>query len=156
RIAQDDLPAVAQSWQDLCLVSGGDIFTNEPCVQLAGVDGINALLADAEPCAQQDNADAMIDFARSPGVTNTDALIANAVAYASHPRNAPNINGVIPSTLFCQRAPRNPELAGVVRPQLDGVDLGIFGDVNSGLFAFGADGTCPFGQTADVNTCGCS
>lgn len=107
-------------------------------MQLAGVDGINALLADAEPCAQQDNADAMIDFARSPGVTNTDALIANAVAYASHPRNALNINGVIPSTLFCQRAPRNPELAGVVRPQLDGVNLGIFGDVNSGLFAFGA------------------
>ncbi|KAH9857127.1 hypothetical protein C2E23DRAFT_856632 [Lenzites betulinus] len=156
RIAQDDLPAVAQSWQDLCLVSGGDIFTNEPCVQLAGVNGINALLADADPCAQQDNADEMIDFAHAPGVTNTDALIANAVAYAGHPRNALNINGVVPSTPFCLRAPRNLELAGVVRPQLEGVNPGIYGSVSLGLFAFGADGTCPFGQTADVSTCGCS
>ncbi|KAI0819527.1 hypothetical protein BC628DRAFT_1018850 [Trametes gibbosa] len=156
RIAQEDLPSVAQSWQDLCLVSGGDIFTNEPCVQLAGVNGINALLADADPCAQQDNADAMIDFAHSPGVTNTDALVANAVAYAGHPRNALEISRVVPSTPFCQRAPRNPELVDVVRPQLEGVNPGIFGSVTLGLFAFGAAGTCPFGHTADVSTCSCS
>ncbi|KAI0372900.1 hypothetical protein BV20DRAFT_840595 [Pilatotrama ljubarskyi] len=137
RIAQADLPAVAQSWQDLCLISGGDIFTNEPCVKLAGIDGINALLADADPCAQQDNADAMIDFAKSAGVTNADTLIANAIAYRKHPRNALNINGVVPSTSFCQRAPRNPELAAVVNGQLDGVNLGIFGSVELGLFAFG-------------------
>ncbi|KAI0707601.1 hypothetical protein C8Q76DRAFT_815666 [Earliella scabrosa] len=100
RIAQEDLPDVAQSWQDLCLVSGGDIITNDPCVQLAGIDGINALLADADPCAQQDNADAMIDFAKSPGVTNADALIANAIAYRQHARNAYNINGVVPATPY--------------------------------------------------------
>ncbi|KAI0672978.1 hypothetical protein C8Q78DRAFT_970218 [Trametes maxima] len=156
RIAQDDLPAVAQSWQDLCLVSGGDIFTNEPCVQLAGVNGINALLADADPCAQQDNADAMIDFAKSPGVTNADALIANAIAYRRHPRNAFSIGGVVPSTPFCQRAPRNAELANVTNAQLDGVNAGIFGNINLGLLAFGADGTCPFGQSPDVSTCSCS
>ncbi|KAI9057900.1 hypothetical protein FKP32DRAFT_1311665 [Trametes sanguinea] len=156
RIAQEDLPAIAQAWQDLCLVSGGDIFTNEPCVQLAGINGINALLADADPCAQQDNADAMIDFAKSPGVTNPDALIASAVAYRQHPRNALNINGVVPSTPFCQRAPRNAELAGVVNGQLDGVNVGIFGSTGLGLFAFGAEGSCPFGQVPDVTTCSCS
>ena len=118
-------------------MSGGDIFTDEPCVILAGVDGINALLANADPCAQQDNADAMIDFARSPGVTNTDALIANAVAYREHPRNALNINGVVPSTPYCQRAPKNPELVGVVNAQLDGVDPGIYGGPTFGLVAFG-------------------
>jgi hypothetical protein len=61
RIAQEDLPQVAQSWQDLCNVSGGDISAanGNPCVTLAGVNGINALLANADPCAQQDNADAM-------------------------------------------------------------------------------------------------
>ncbi|CDO72938.1 hypothetical protein BN946_scf185002.g123 [Trametes cinnabarina] len=156
RIAQDDLPAVAQAWQDLCLVSGGDIFTNEPCVQLAGVNGINALLAHADPCAQQDNADAMIDFAKSPGVTNSAALIANAVAYRQHPRNVLDISGVLPSTPFCQRAPRNAELAGVVNGQLDGLNAGIFGSVGVGLFAFGADGSCPFGQVPDDTTCTCS
>lgn len=57
RIAQDDLPAVAQSWQDLCLKSGGDTVTGAPCVKLAGQDGITALLGAADPCAQQDNAD---------------------------------------------------------------------------------------------------
>ena len=118
-------------------MSGGDIFTNEPCVQLAGIDGINALLADADPCAQQDNADAMIDFAKSPGVTNSDALIANALAYREHPRNSLNIDGIVPSTPYCQRAPRNVELAGVVNAQLDGVNPGIFGGPTFGLVAFG-------------------
>ncbi|OCH93390.1 hypothetical protein OBBRIDRAFT_317139 [Obba rivulosa] len=156
RIAQADLPAVAQSWQDLCLVSGGDIFTNEPCVNLAGIDGINALLASGGPCDQQDNADAMIDFAKSPGVTNTDALIANAVAYRQHPRNALEILGTTPSTPYCSTPPRNPELAGVVNAQLSGVNPGIFGNIQFGLFAFGANGSCPLGQTPDVTTCSCS
>ncbi|KAI0748608.1 hypothetical protein C8Q80DRAFT_1354376 [Daedaleopsis nitida] len=156
RIAQADLPDVAQSWQDLCLASGGDIFTDEPCVQLAGIGGINALLADADPCAQQDNADAMVDFAKSPGVTNVAALIANALAYRRHPRNAFSVNGVLPATPYCTRAPRNAELLGVANAQLDGVDPGVFGSVSVGLIAFGADGTCPFGQTPDVSTCGCS
>ena len=122
----------------LQLVSGGDIITNDPCVQLAGIDGINALLADADPCAQQDNADAMIDFAKSPGVTNADALIANAIAYRQHARNAFNINGVVPATPYCTRPPRNSELEGLVNAQLEGVNPGIYGNINLGLFAFGA------------------
>lgn len=137
RIAQADLPAVAQSWQDLCLVSGGDIVTNSPCVTLAGINGINALLANADPCAQQVNADAMIDFAKSPGIVNEQALISNAIAYAQHPRNALDINGVTPSTPFCQNAPKNPELNGVFHAQLDGVNPGLFGSPALGVFPFG-------------------
>lgn len=137
RIAQDDLPQVAQSWQNLCLVSGGDIQTNQPCVKLAGQDGISALLANADPCAQQKNADAMIDFAKSPNIKNKADLIKNAVEYASHPRNALNINGEVPSTPFCQEAPRNEELKGVVRRQLVGVNPGLFGSPALGVFAFG-------------------
>ena len=158
----------------LQVVSGGDIVTNSPCVTLAGVNGINALLANADPCAQQVNADAMIDFAKSAGVTNTQALIANAVAYAKHPRNALDINGVTPSTPFCQNAPKNPELQGVFHAQLDGVDPGLFGSPALGVFPFGQGksktwlcairlliqlsvaGTCPFGQTPDVATCTCN
>ena len=139
-IDQADLPDVAQKWKDLCVclqylvvciqftlvlqrASGGDILTNDPCVQLAGERSINALLA-GDPCAQQvsillfadlfvclsrylqDNADAMIDFVNSAGITNRDRLIANAVAFYEHPRNALNI----PSALVCQKAPKNSEL----------------------------------------------
>jgi hypothetical protein len=107
-------------------------------VKLAGQDGISALLANADPCAQQDNADAMIDFAKSAGVTNKDALIQNAIAYRKHPRNALNINGQVPSTPFCQRAPRNPEINGLVNGQLAGVNPGLFGSPALGVFAFGA------------------
>ncbi|KAI0064584.1 hypothetical protein BV25DRAFT_1800343 [Artomyces pyxidatus] len=156
RIAQADLPDVAESWQALCLVSGGDIFTNEPCVNLAGINGINALLATGGVCDQQDNADAMIDFAKSANVTNGPALIANAIAYRQHPRSAVEVNGVTPSTLYCQKAPKNPELNGIVNAQLPGVDPGLFGDPNNAIVAFGDAATCPFGQIPDVTTCSCS
>ena len=79
---------------------------------------------------QQDNADAMVDFAKQPGIKNQQALIANAVTYRKDPRNALNINGVVPSTLFCQKAPRNAELQGV--------DPGLFGLPSTGVVAFGA------------------
>jgi len=157
RIAQTDLGQVAQSWQDLCIASGGPRDpNNDPCVVLAGINGINALLAGADACAQQDNADAMVDFAKLPGIKNEQDLIANAIAYRQHPRNALNINGVVPSTPFCQNAPRNPELNGVVNGQLDGVDPGLFGSPKTAIVAFGAPGTCPFGKTADVATCTCN
>ncbi|KAF8519473.1 hypothetical protein BU17DRAFT_65882 [Hysterangium stoloniferum] len=156
RIAQQDLPAVAQSWQDLCVKSGGDIVTNTPCVTLAGQRGINSLLAGGAPCDQQDVADDMIDFAKSKGITNKQALIDNAVAYRKHPRNALTLEGnITPSTPFCTTAPRNPELNGVVNGQLAGVDRGLFGGPKFDVIPFGQPGTCPFGQTADVNTCTC-
>ncbi|KAL0946709.1 hypothetical protein HGRIS_012896 [Hohenbuehelia grisea] len=159
RIAQSDLPELALKWQELCLLSGGDIFTldseDSPCVRLGGFDGITALLADADPCAQQDNADAMIDFAKSRGIRNKAALIKFAVAYRKHPRSAVNMLGVVPSTPYCQKAPKHSELSGVVNGQLDGVDPSVFGGPNSDMVPFGAAGTCPFGETADVSTCSC-
>jgi len=157
RIAQADLPAVAQSWQTLCLASGGDTVTNDPCVQLAGVRGISALLANGGVCDQQNVADDMVDFAKSAGVKNKDALIANAVAYRKHPRNALALAGdITPSTPFCEQAPRNPELNGLVNGQLAGVNPGLFGAPNVAVFPFGQSGSCPFGQTADVSTCTCN
>jgi len=156
RIVQSDLPDLALQWQQLCLASGGDIFIkNSPCVNLAGLDGLSALLADADPCAQQDVADAMITFARSAGIVNSDALIAFAIKYRRHPRSAINILGVVPSTFYCQRAPRNPELAGFSNAQLSGVNPGLFGSPNLPMVPFGANGTCPFGSTPDVSSCTC-
>lgn len=121
-------------------------------MKLAGQDGINALLANADPCAQQKNADAMVTFAKSAGINNKQALIDNAIAYRKHPRNALNINGVVPSTPFCQEAPTNPELNGLVNGQLVGVDPGLFGSPALGIFAFGDRKLyhrCPSGDWAD-------
>ncbi|KAF9447265.1 hypothetical protein P691DRAFT_671883 [Macrolepiota fuliginosa MF-IS2] len=157
RIAQSDLPDLALQWQQLCLASGGDIFIeNSPCVDLAGKGGLSALLVDADPCAQQDVADAMITFAKSEGVVNSDALISFALQYRRHPRNAINILGVVPSTFYCQRAPLHPELAGVSNAQLSGVNPGLFGSPNLPMVPFGANGTCPFGSTPDVSSCTCA
>ncbi|KAH9027666.1 hypothetical protein EDB84DRAFT_1272582 [Lactarius hengduanensis] len=157
RIAQVDLPDVALNWQILCLVSGGDILTNQPCVELAGLGGINALLSTGGVCDQQDIADKMIDFAKSQGIKNKKALVAAAVAYRQHARNADDIgDGVVPSTPYCTKAPRNPELEGIVNEQLPGVEPGLYGGPNEPIVAFGEDGTCPAGLTPDVSTCSCS
>ena len=81
----------------------------------------------------------MIDFAKSPGVKNQDALMAAAIAYRKHPRNAQDIDGgVTLSTPYCTKEPRNQELVGVVNEQLPGVNPGLFGGPNSEVVAFGA------------------
>ena len=80
---------------------------------LSRKNSISALLAGADPGAQQNNADAMIDFAKLPGIKNEQALIANAVAFRKHPRNPLDIGGgLVPSTPFCETALKNPELNG--------------------------------------------
>lgn len=80
----------------------------------------------------------MIDFAKSPGVTNQADLIAAAVAYRQHARNADDMGeGIIPSTPYCTKSPRNQELVGIVNAQLPGVDPGLFGGPNSPVVAFG-------------------
>jgi len=157
RIAQSDLPAVAQSWQDLCNKSGGDLTTGTPCVTLAGDRGISALLANGAPCDQQDVADDMVTFAKSKGIKNKQALIDNAIAYRKHPRNALALDGgVTPSTPFCQKAPKNAELKGVVNAQLDGVNPGLFGGPKFTPVAFGDPASCPFGQKPNVGSCTCA
>lgn len=50
---------------------------NDPCVVLAGINGMNGLLAGAGACAQQNNADAMVDFVKPLGINNKQALIDN-------------------------------------------------------------------------------
>jgi hypothetical protein len=81
----------------------------------------------------------MIDFANSDGVTNQADLIAAAIAYRQHPRNADDIGGgIIPSTPYCTKDPRNQELVGVFNAQLPDVDPGLFGGPNTPIVAFGA------------------
>lgn len=105
---------------------------------LAGLAGIEALLSTGGICDQQDVADKMIDFAKSAGITNKDALVTAAIAYRQHARNADDMGGgMIPSTPYCTRSPRNPELVGIVNEQLSGVNPGLYGGPNESIVAFG-------------------
>ena len=111
---------------------------NDPCITLEVINRINALQADADVCAQQETADTMIDFAKSSGVTNMQALINNAITYCQQPRNVVVIQGVTPQTLFCTKLPRNvDELGSVSNAQLPGTSPGLFGSPSTGIVAFG-------------------
>jgi len=152
---EEEVSTFVSSWDDLCLNSGGDIFTNDPCVNLGGSFGIDALLETADPCDQQHIADSIITFAKSDGITNRDDLINYGISFRKHARRAVEILGVVPSSLFCLEAPINPEIVGVYNDQCDGVNPGIFGSPNSPLVPFGSSGTCPYEMDADVDSCGC-
>ena len=96
-----------------------------------------------------------IDFAKSKGVKNkaeliseftksfvsyyfSDRFIELAVAYREAPRNALALDGgLIPSTPFCQEAPRNAELKGKFNKQLNGVDQFRFGGPKFNVVPFG-------------------
>lgn len=152
---EETITSFVSQWDDLCLNSGGDIFTHDPCVNLGGSFAIDALLETADPCDQQDIADSIITFAKSDGIRNRDALINYGISFRRHARRSVEILGVVPSSLFCLRAPINPELVGVYNEQCDGVNPGVFGSPNTPLVPFGAAGTCPLGMSPDVDTCGC-
>ncbi|PPQ86930.1 hypothetical protein CVT25_009816 [Psilocybe cyanescens] len=153
---EETVSTFVETWEDLCLVSGGDIFTNDPCNTLAGDFGIDALSEHADACDQLDISDSMITFAKSHGIRNKDALIKHALSFRAHPRNAVEVLGVIPSSLYCLRAPINPELVGIYNEQIDGVNPGLFGSPSAPLVPFGSSGTCPLDMTADMSSCGCT
>ncbi|KAF9477556.1 hypothetical protein BDN70DRAFT_896432 [Pholiota conissans] len=152
---EEEASTFVSTWETLCLNSGGDIFTDDPCTNLAGFNGIDALLETAGSCDQQFIADSMITFAKSKGIRNSDDLINFALSYRRHARNAVKILDIIPSSLYCLEEPVNVELHGVYNEQLEGCDPGLFGSPTVSMVPFGSDGTCPFGMSADVDTCGC-
>lgn len=135
---EESVSTFVQTWETLCLSSGGDIFTNDPCTSFGGFAGIDALLETADPCDQHFIADSMITFAKSEGIVNSDDLINFAISYRKHARNAVKVLDVIPSSLFCLEAPINTELVGVYNEQLDGCDPGLFGSPTTSMVPFGS------------------
>ena len=135
---EESVSTFVETWETLCLSSGGDIFTNDPCTSLAGFAGIDALLETADPCDQQFIADSMITFAKSEGIVNSDSLISFALSYRRHARNAVEVLGVIPSSLFCLETPVNTELIGVYNEQLSGCNPGLFGSPTVSMVPFGS------------------
>ncbi|KAJ7685355.1 hypothetical protein DFH06DRAFT_1158209 [Mycena polygramma] len=143
------------AWFDLCSNSGGNVFEDsDPCFDY-GIDGFSALFADADVCAQQETADAMITFAKSEGVTNSADLIQFAVSYRRMPRESVQLFGFYPSTPYCGVRPFNTELNGVWNEQPEGVTVNLFGGPKYPIVPFGQDGSCPYGQFPDVTSCSC-
>jgi hypothetical protein len=62
---------------------------------LAGINGIKALLAGTDACAQQNNTDAMVDISQLRGI-RLWSRFENAVTYRKHPCNTLNNSGVVP------------------------------------------------------------
>ncbi|EIW58815.1 uncharacterized protein TRAVEDRAFT_149253 [Trametes versicolor FP-101664 SS1] len=138
RIAQDTV-ASATPWEDACTKAGGA----DKCNPIA-VTAFSTLLAAADPCAQQDSADAMVDLAKQ---LNNDAdMIRLAQIFAQQPRNTPTSQAVV----YCQKAPKNAELQGLFQCQFQGASQATF----VGGLAVGAPGTIPFGLTAPVSPAG--
>ncbi|KAI0816990.1 hypothetical protein BC628DRAFT_1342436 [Trametes gibbosa] len=138
RISQDTT-AAATPWEDACTKAGG----KDKCNPIA-VTAFGTLLAAADPCAQQDSADAMIDLAKQ---LNNDAdMIRLAQIFAQQPRNSPTSQAV----LYCQKAPKNTELQGLFQCQFQGASQDTF----VGGLKVGSPGTIPFGQTTPLSPAG--
>ncbi|KAH9847602.1 hypothetical protein C2E23DRAFT_863242 [Lenzites betulinus] len=138
RISQDTV-AAATPWEDACNKAGGA----DKCNPIA-VTAFGTLLAAADPCAQQDSADAMIDLAKT--LNNDPDMIRLAQIFSQQPRNTPTSQAV----QYCQKAPKNAELQGLFQCQFQGSSQATF----VGGVAVGAPGTIPFGQTTPLSPAG--
>ncbi|KAI0045712.1 hypothetical protein FA95DRAFT_1495149 [Auriscalpium vulgare] len=138
RIAQDISTSTTQ-WEKACdAAKGGD-----KCNPVA-VAAFSTLLAAPGPCAQQDNADKMVDLAKT--LNNDPNMIKLAQIFAQQPRNTPSSESV----QYCQTAPKNKELDGLFQCQFQGANPTQFvGDVK-----VGAAGTIPFGLKAALSPAG--
>lgn len=91
------------------------------CATLAG-QAISTLLAASPECDQQNFADKIIDAANArTDPAETAAMIAAAVAFRQSEKNSPpdfTTNPPTPrNTVFCQTAPKNSQLNGLVQSQ---------------------------------------
>ncbi|KAH9945375.1 uncharacterized protein BXZ73DRAFT_38037 [Epithele typhae] len=123
------------------------------CGTLAGA-AITPLLAAQGECTQQDMADQIIDAAQQFDEPTKSNMIALAVEYRQAEKNTPPDFSVQPNILrnsvFCQKAPKNSQLNGLVQAQDPANDPNAFFDpalsktVQKGSQA----NTSPFGGAA--------
>ncbi|KAG7089553.1 hypothetical protein E1B28_011226 [Marasmius oreades] len=123
------------------------------CGNLAGA-AITPLLAAQPECSQQDMADQIIDAAQQFDEATRANMIALAVEYRQAEKNTPPDFTTNPPTprnsVFCQKAPKNAELNGLVQSQ-DPANGDIFFDPLTKASVKRGDqpNTFPFGQSAD-------
>ncbi|KAF7323674.1 hypothetical protein MKEN_00588200 [Mycena kentingensis (nom. inval.)] len=101
------------------------------CAKLAGA-AVTPLLAKQGECTQQDMADQIIDTSRQFDEETQKNMIEIAKEYRQTEKNTPPDFKTKPPTLrnsvFCQKAPKNPELNGLVQAQDPDNDPEVFFD----------------------------
>lgn len=120
-------PAVLK---DIASACGGGV-----CDALAD-EAVAPLLAAQPECAQQDMADKIIDASRQFDAATQDKMVAAAVKYRQAERNTPPDLSTSPpilrNSVFCQKAPENSELDGLVQAQDPANDPNFFYDPATG------------------------
>jgi hypothetical protein len=109
----------------------GAACPGEVCGNLSGA-AITPLLAAQPECSQQDMADDIIDAAKQFDAATQANMIALAKEYRQVEKNTPPDFTTNPpanrNSVFCQKAPRNPELNGLVQAQDPANDPDLFFD----------------------------
>ncbi|KAJ7682428.1 hypothetical protein DFH06DRAFT_1030350 [Mycena polygramma] len=120
-------PAVLKKLRAAC---GGGV-----CAKLAGA-AVTPLLAKQGECTQQDMADQIIDTSKQFDAATQKAMLAIAIEYRQTEKNTPPDFKTKPETfrnsVFCQTAPKNPELNGLVQAQDPANDPNVFFDPATG------------------------
>ncbi|KAL1703068.1 hypothetical protein EV121DRAFT_261325 [Schizophyllum commune] len=123
------------------------------CGNLAG-QAITPLLAAQGECTQQDMADAIIDASRQFDDATQQNMIALAQEYRQAEKNTPPDFTTNPpanrNSVFCQKAPKNAELKGLVQAQDPANDPDLFFDPATKATVHLGDqaNTQPFGGVA--------
>ncbi|KAF8905103.1 hypothetical protein CPB84DRAFT_1835568 [Gymnopilus junonius] len=140
-------PAVLQKIRDAC--------PGAVCGTLAG-QAVTPLLAAQPECSQQDLADQIIDASQQFDAATAAAMVAAAVEYRQVEKNTPpdftQNPPALRNSVFCQKAPRNHELNGLVQAQDPANDPNLFFDPALGKTVLKGSqaNTFPFGQSGSV------
>jgi len=129
----------------------GSACAGEICGVLGGrVPGV--LLAAADPCAQQDLSDDIIDASQNQDATTAANMVSLAIKVRQCEKNTPpdftKNPPALRNSVFCQKAPRNSQLDGLVQAQDPANDPTLFFDVatKSTVLKGSQANTFPFGQ----------
>ncbi|KAH9850265.1 hypothetical protein C2E23DRAFT_735448 [Lenzites betulinus] len=148
RFSQEHPPVIDK----LSAACRGDV-----CGNLAGA-AITPLLAAQPECSQQDMADQIIDAAQQFDDATKATMIQLAIEYRQAEKNTPPDFSVQPNinrnSVFCQKAPKNAQLNGLVQAQDPANDPNAFFDpATSKTVQKGSQpNTFPFGTTGSASS----
>ncbi|KAF8071900.1 hypothetical protein FPV67DRAFT_1483096, partial [Lyophyllum atratum] len=140
-------PAVLQKLSAAC--------PGQVCGNLAG-QAVTPLLAAQPECSQQDLADAIIDASKQFDAATRANMVAIAKEYRQVEKNTPpdftRNPPALRNSVFCQKAPKNLELNGLVQAQDPANDPNLFFDPATKATVKKGDqaNTAPFGGAAPV------
>lgn len=131
----------------------GSACRGDVCGVLGGRT-IGTLLAASPECSQQDLADEIIDASKNEDAATAANMVQLAIQFRQCEKNTPpDFTANPPSarnSVFCQKAPRNPELIGLVQAQDPANDPTLFFDpaLRATVLAGSQANTAPFGGAA--------